>query len=150
MAIQLGTNAYVDAATFNTWAGDRNIDLSSFTASQIDAAIIVASIDFIDSYYDFKGVALSDSQAMQLPTDEVAIADIEQAACHAVNQQLKGKLFKEYDAEGVVISKSIEAGVKSSKKYAAPVYNKFPTDTIDRLLSPYLLASGGMGGLYRG
>ena len=91
--IGIGVNGYIDVAEFKLWADARGYDYSAKTDQQIEQAITIASVDYIDTRYVFKGVKLDAAQAMQLPTDEVAIADIALAANQAVWQQLSGALF---------------------------------------------------------
>lgn len=157
MALTLGANAYISLADWKAWADERVYDYSSYTDSQIEGAIVVASVDFVDANYTFKGGPLDESQVMQLPTDDVAIDDIKKAMGQAVWQQLRGLLL--IDAESIsqqgqvtkkrekldVLEEETEYQESSERTYS------MPTGTIDRLLKPFVIAGGaGITGLYRG
>ena len=93
MAIILGTNGYISVADFKSWADMRGNDYSAYSDAQIEQAITVSGVDYLDTQYTFKGAALVSGQPMQLPTDLVAIADISKAAAQAAWQQLSDELF---------------------------------------------------------
>jgi hypothetical protein len=156
MALTVGTDAYISLADFKSWADDRAYDYSSFTDTAIEAAIRIASVDFINVNYTFKGDALSDSQPLQLPTDEVAIADILNGAAQASWQQLKGRLFvdvTEVGQTGQVVSETKKvASLSTSTTYAEGYQytNVYPTTRIDDFLKPYTVAIGGLGNPVRG
>lgn len=88
MAITVGTNAYVTEAEYLTYADERFI-IPNYATIQAD---IVKSADFIDTYYNFKGQPISDTQSMKLPTDQVTIDNIKKAALKAVEMQQAGLL----------------------------------------------------------
>ena len=93
MAIILGTNGYISVADFKSWADMRGNDYSAYSDAQIEQAITVSGVDYLDTQYVFKGTALVEGQPMQLPTDLVAIVDISKAAAQAAWQQLTSALF---------------------------------------------------------
>jgi hypothetical protein len=93
MAITLGTNGYISLSDFKAWADMRGNDYSAYSDTQIEQAITVSGVDYLDTQYVFKGTALVSGQPMQLPTDLVAIADISKAAAQAAWQQLNSELF---------------------------------------------------------
>lgn len=154
MALTLGTNAYITLADFKTWAGERGYDLVNYLDSEIEAAITISSVDFIDARRTFKGEALADPQDMQLPTDEVAIADIEKAAAYAAWAQLNGKLFVDFSAvtsSGQVESESKSVGSLSKQvtyRDGTQLRDVYPTRQIDALLRPYVIY-GGLGTVNR-
>lgn len=88
MAITVGTNAYVTEAEYLAYA-DEGGEVPNYATLQYD---IVKSARFIDTYYNFKGQPVSDTQSMKLPTDEVTIANIKKAALKAVEMQQAGLL----------------------------------------------------------
>lgn len=89
----VGTNSYISLTDFKSWADLRAYDYSAYTDDQINAAAVVSAVDFIDPNYEFKGTKLDSAQPMDLPTDEVAIDDIQNGAAQATWQQLTGILF---------------------------------------------------------
>lgn len=145
MPATIGTNSYTDAATYTAYANERGITVN---AAKLDADLIL-SADFINTYYNFKGQPVSDTQAMKLPTDEVAIADIIKAALKAVELQQAGRL--ELDAAaltGALVaseSKTLEGVGSVSKSYVegSQVTYKARVPELDLLLRPFVV--GGMG-----
>jgi len=148
----VGTNSYISLTDFKAWADLRAYDYSSYTDDQINAAAVVSAVDFIDPNYEFKGTKLDADQPMDLPTNEVTIADIQNTAAQATWQQLNGVLFvkqssssnagqikKESKSLGT-LSKSVEyvEGTTKNSTY-------YDTTVIDKLLQPYLAyGSSGM------
>lgn len=145
MAAIIGFNAYTDLTTYGEYASDRGITINMDT---IDADLIL-SADFIDTYYNFKGQPVSDTQAMKLPTNEVSIVDITKGALKAVELQQAGRL--KLDAAvltGALVeseSKSLDGVGSVSKSYVAgsQVTYKARTPELDLLLRPFIV--GGMG-----
>lgn len=146
MAITIGTNAYITAAEYTSYAAERGITVTSAT---LDADII-KSADFIDTYYNFKGDPVSDTQAMKLPTDQVSIADIAKAALKAVEMQQAGLLTLDLAAVagGVVASesKSLDGVGSKSVTYEAGTRSTFKVRTpqLDMLLRPFLAFTSGL------
>ena len=145
--LTLGENSYITLAAFKSWADARLKDYSSFTDTQIEAAVVVASVDFIDVSYKFKGVALVESQSMQLPTDLVTIENIENAAAQATWQALNNELFisPTANSSGQVIKQRDKLDVLESEvEFAAnsAAYYKHSTSLIDGLLRKYTVGSG--------
>ena len=155
MALTLGTNAYITLADFKAWADQRAYNYGIDDAA-IEAAIVIASVDFIDTKYTFKGESVSDSQAMQLPTDEVAIADIENAAAQAAWLQFKGRLFVDPTAivqQGQVVSESKSVGPLDKSvtyKDGFQYTTTYPTASVDNMIRPYTISAGGLGSVVRG
>lgn len=149
MALILGENAYIELADFKAWCDLRAYDYSGYTNAQIEAAIVVSSSDYIDVTYDFKGEPESSSQQMQLPTSEVAIADIEKGAAQAAWQQLTGLLFVEQSTSSGEIKRERKKldvmEVETEYQDSSAATYTYSTTTISRLLAPYL--AGGGGGL---
>jgi hypothetical protein len=153
MAITLGTNGYISLSDFKAWADMRGNDYSAYSDTQIEQAITVSGVDYLDTQYVFKGTALVEGQPMQLPTDLVAIADISKAAAQAAWQQLTGKLFAPIStgsAGGAVtmVRKKLDV-LETETRYSEGVsLGGFTYDTtlIKSLLKPFLSnSSGGLG-----
>lgn len=154
MAITVGTNSYLTIEEFKAWADLRGKDYSSFADDQINAALVVSSLDYIDPNYKFNGVKLGNNQSMNLPTSEVAIADIaggaSQAAWQALNDELLispsantlGQVTKQRDKLDV-----LETETEYQEGTAA--FYTHDTTQIDKLLDPYITSStgGNMGKL---
>ena len=155
MAITIGTNSYLTLADFNEWAALRGKDLTSYTSEQIEAALVVSALDFIDVNYTFKGGQLSTPQAMALPTDKVAINDIYSGASQAAWQALSGELFinPTANSSGQVISQRDKLDVlETETEYQASTASSYTHNTtqISKLLKPYTSASSAdMGKLSR-
>ena len=147
MAITIGTNGYIDVATFKSNADLRGLDYSAYTDLQIEQAIVVSNLDYIEDNYKFKGCKVDDSQPMQLPTDVVAIADIEKGAYLAAAQQLEGKLY-------VDPSSTAKGAVKMERKKLSKLETEVEyqngttpsttlnTSKIQKALSPYVVGGG--------
>lgn len=143
------SNALISAAEFQAFAADRGEDISAYDEDDQEAAIVVASVNHIDTFYTFKGDALNDGQAMQLPTDEVTITSKIKLACYeSALLHLKGRLFVDpaaFTQEGAVTGKTDSVGSLSTSRTYAEGYertNLYPTVIVDRLLQPYTLTQG--------
>lgn len=145
MPATIGTNSYTDATAYNAYAAERGITVNAAT---LDADLIL-SADFIDTYYNFKGAKVSDTQAMKLPTDCVAISDIRKGALKAVELQQAGRLALDAAVlTGALVdseSKTLEGVGSISKSYVegSQVTWKARTPELDLLLRPFTV--GGMG-----
>lgn len=153
--ITLGTDGYITALAFKSWADSRLYDYSEYNELEIEAAIRVACVDYIDTTYQFKGEKLDKSQVMLLPTDEVAIADIETAAAQAVWQQLRGLLFTPEQAsnDGEVLRKREKVGpIEEETEYREGSVRgyTYSTTKIDRLIAPYVIGNAGGLSILRG
>ena len=153
--ITLGTNGYITVEAFKAWCNARLIEYFNYNDLQIEAAITVASVDFIDTNYTFKGRKLEDAQVMSLPTDCVAIADIENATATAVWAQLRGLLFvdESVQLQREVLSESSKLGdLSESVTYAEGTAREYTYNTrkIDTLMKPYVISGSGGLGLLRG
>ena len=150
------SNSYASVAQLDDYASIRNEDLSSYTQAQKEGALVVASLDYVDGYFTFKGEKLNDDQAMSLPTDQVDIdAKIVSAVCAAAVLQLKGRLFVDPTeiSQRIVAAESSSVGsLSESITYdgGAQYVDKYPTSQIDRLLLPYTEAQAGIGFSLRG
>jgi len=145
MPATIGTNSYTDATAYNAYAAERGI---SVNAATLDADLIL-SADFIDTYYNFKGQPVSDTQVMKLPTDCVTISDISKGALKAVELQQAGRLALDAAVlTGALVdseSKTLEGVGSISKSYVegSQVTWKARTPELDLLLRPFTV--GGMG-----
>lgn len=151
-----GANALISVAEFNQFATDRNIDPTDYDTEQIEGSIVTASVDYIDTYFTFKGDALTTTQGMQIPTDEVGVESKIKLACYqAALLNLKGRLFvdpTELELNGQVILERDKLGVLETEKEYKEGGNytyKFPTVSVDRLLQPFTTNSGGLGDVKR-
>lgn len=138
----VGTNSYISLLSFKAWANSFGHDLSAFTDPDIEAATVRTAINFIDPNYTFKGTVLVVGQAMQLPTTEVVIADIENGAAQAVWQEINGYLFvamNTQSANGQVASENKKIGsLSKSVSYVEGTSqsSEYSTTVIDNLLRP--------------
>lgn len=145
----VGVNSYISLADFKAWADLRAYDYSSYTDAQIEAATVISAVDFIDPNYTFKGTKLIDTQPMDLPTSEVAIADILNGAAQAAWQQLKGYLFVDQSTQSVngkVTSESKSVGSLSKSvdyEEGTALSTTYNTTQITNFLKPYLAAGSG-------
>ena len=150
-------NAFVSVAELEEFMTDRGEDIYAYPlASEKQTAIIKASQDYIDTFFKFAGTALTTTQGMQIPTDEVGlVSDIKRACCMSAILSLKGRLF--VDPESVQSQMVIEEESKVGSLSDKTVYSddggsyttKYPTTAIDTILNKYT-NSGGLGGLVRG
>lgn len=145
MAATLGVNAYTDLTSFKAWASERGYELFDYLDNQIEHAIVISTVDFLDANYMYRGQKVSEEQELKLPTDKVAISDISRAANQAAYQQLKGELFidpSEVELKGQIASQKSKLGdleeETSYHKATARLYT-YPTNKIDALLKPYTI-----------
>jgi len=147
MAITVGTNTYATYAEYLAWAALRGYVVTA-TEAQVEAALVLASLDYIDANFNFKGDLVDDEQAMKLPTDDVTIAQIKPATLEACKMQLAGLLLVDpslTSVTGIIESeeKSLEGVGSKSIKYkngSAQAYKR-SVPLVDALLRPYLLTS---------
>lgn len=149
MSLILGTNAYIELAQFKAWCDIRTYSYASFTDEAINGAIVVSSLDFVDPRYVFKGDKVDSAQAMNLPTNEVPIADIESGIAQAVYQQLNGQLFVDLstiDVKGSITAESKKLAVmdKSVEYSEGSRKTKFvDTSRIDDFMDKYTTSNNG-------
>lgn len=153
MAIVVGTNSYLTLERFKELAvqfGD------SYPADdvQLSAALSSSALKFIDPNYSFKGVILDESQVMELPTDAVAIADIELGAYQAALQAANGELFiaPTANSAGQVTSVRKKLDVLETQtdyNENSASYYTHDTTQIDRFMRPYIVFGGGDMGKLR-
>ena len=150
-----GANAYLSVAAFDAYAADENQDVTSYTTAQKEGAIVVASRKYVDTYFSFGGEKLSETQGLALPTKQVALVDdVKYAVYMAALLHLQERLFVPATvlSQKIVESESKSLGkLSKSTTYAggAQYTTKYPTTTIDRLLTRYA-STGGAGYLLRG
>lgn len=147
-------NAYISLSELESYATERNEPIDTYTLAQKEAAIVVASVDFTDGSFTFRGEKLNENQSMSLPTDDVIIdAIIKRAVSAAAMLHLKGRLFvapEDITARQVQSESGGVGSLSDSVTYFQSGYvEKYPTTAIDRLLYPYTVA-GGLGYLRRG
>lgn len=150
MAITVGTDAYISLADYKDWADARGY---TYGADDVVEAAIVIATDFMDATYTFRGASLSGSQPLQLPTDKVAIVDIEKAIAQAVYLQLLGRLTVDPSTltTAAITGESKQVGsLATSTSYAerATYTTTYPTTSVDKLLRG-LVANGGLGSVVR-
>lgn len=156
MALILGTNAYTTVSNFKAWCTLRGYELFDFTDSEIESAIVIASLDFLDTQYTFKGTKLDSSQVMQLPTNEVTISDIETPVCQAVWQHLNGLLFVDQSVEqssGTVKKVREKVGqIESEVEYQDGSNRGFTHNLtlLNSMLKPFVIYSAGGLSVARG
>jgi hypothetical protein len=149
MALVLGTNAYIDSATFTAWALERGYDLAPYSSTVIENAITISSVDFIDVNYTFSGTPIA-VQPMQLPTDLVTIANIINGAAQAAWLKLNGRLFVDpttLTQNGEVVSESKDLGpLKKGIEYAEGRSRTYLYDvqSVDRLLAAFTIGGSGL------
>lgn len=138
--------SYANYDDYLEWAGKRNIEVTQ-TESVIDAALYVATNDYIDIKYKFSGQVEDESQLTSLPTDEVSInRKVIAATCECAYLHLTGKLFNnEVDPLGAVKSISVNEkldvlGEAVSKEYWGKSSQSYLVDhpQIDKLLADYV------------
>lgn len=143
----VGVNSYISVEDFKTWADLFGYEILDYLDSEISSATVRTAINFIDPNYTFKGSKSVDTQSMQLPTTEVAIADINNAAAQAVYQDLKGFLFVAMESQSVngqIASEDKKLGsLSKSVSYVEGTAktSEYNTTIIDKLLRPFLSAS---------
>jgi Tfp pilus assembly protein PilE len=140
----VGTLTYITAEQYQAYADTRGITPNAAT---LDADLVLSS-DFINTYYTLKdGYALPS-------TDTAKLAEMEKAACKAMEMQQKGLLTLDLAAlsAGVVQSESksldgvgsksvtYEAGTRATWKPRVP--------QLDLLMKPFI--AFGSTGLLRG
>jgi len=151
-----GANAYVSTTYLDGWAADRGYSLAAYTTEQKEAAIIIASKDWIDLYHTFKGEKLSDAQGLKMPTTENDYdAAWKDMASNAAYMQLRGLLLVDeasLSTSGTIQSEAKQLGTLSkSVTYAdgtAQTYRR-KTPALDAAIRPYLLAGFGPGDVKR-
>lgn len=64
-SIVAGANSYLEVADFESYWSDRNVDLSSYTTAEKEAALIIAT-QYVD-FNNFKGDVADEDQPLQWP-----------------------------------------------------------------------------------
>lgn len=140
----VGTDTYITSEQYQAYADSRGITVQFAT---LDADLIL-SADFINTYYTLKdGYALPS-------TDLTLIAEMEKAACKAMEMQQAGLLTLDLAAlsAGVVQSesKSLDGVGSKSVTYEAGTKSTYKprTPQLDLLMKPFI--AFGSTGLVRG
>ena len=143
-------DAFISADEFAFYAEQVNNDITSYSAAQIDGAIVTASLYFISVNYDYKGEKLNKDQGLAIPTDIVPLnSDIKRATYLAAILSLQGRLFVDATSIGKDGSikldrKKLNGLEKEQEFYEGTNYtSKYPTTQIDRMLQAYI--DGGTG-----
>lgn len=146
----VGANSYATVEELHAYAEFR-LDLSDYTTEQLQAALVVASSDWIDGQHTFGGESLSSSQGLDFPLVGIGLPGaIKNAAMQAALLQLQGLLL--VDLSAVANSKEVLSESKSlgplskSVTYAqsvSQVYSRVLPVSLTNLLSPYLYQAGG-------
>lgn len=141
----VGTDSYVTAAEFQAYADARGITVD---AANLDANLIL-SADFIDTYYNFRGQPVSDTQEMKLPTDQVTIAAIKKAALKAVEMQQASLLDLDLASSQAGTVKRLMTKVdvlEEEIEYESGSQSNFKRKTpeLDMLLRPFTVGNTGL------
>ena len=153
MAIVVGTNSYLTLERFKELA-EQFGDAYPNDDTQLNAALSSSALKFIDPNYKFKGTVVDEAQAMELPTDLVAIADIELGAYQAALQAANGELFiaPTANSAGQVtrLRKKLDV-LETETEYNENSASYYTHDTtqIDRFMRPYVISGGGDMGRLR-
>ena len=155
MSIVVGVNSYIGLAEFKFWAQLRNFDLTQYEDIEINAGIIVASLDFLEPNYKFIGDVLDVDQALKLPTDEVSFLHVENAVAYTVLQYLQGNLFVDLDSlsNQEVLEEVDKLGpLQTTIKFrsGSETSYKKSTQKIDRLLNAFTKTNNFGLGIKRG
>lgn len=153
MIVETGTgitdaNALITVAEFDTYMSDRALT-NDYTTEQKESAIIVSSVDYIDTFFTFLGTRLEPDQGMQLPTNVVTItAAIKRACANAAYLHLIGRLFVNPTSvlQAAITSESKSVGsLSKSQTFSENIRytNKYPTTAIDMILNSYTVSGGG-------
>ena len=145
-------NAYIDVAFLDAWALARNYDLSAYDATKKEAAIQIASQDWVDLFHTFKGAALTTTQGLKMPTVDNSYTDKwRYVVAMAAWLQLRGLLIVDeagLATTGTIESESSRLGpLSESITYArgtAQTYRRL-TPALDAAIKPYLSLIGGFG-----
>lgn len=151
--------SYATEQDYRDWASKRKIDVTQ-SESEIDAALYIATNDYIDIKYKFRGRVSDEDQLTSLPTDEVGInRKVIAATCECAYLHLTNKLFNDVvDPLGAIKSISTNEkldvlGDATSKEYWSKSSQSYLINhpQIDNLLADYLDSpfSGGIQAGYR-
>lgn len=151
-----GANALISVAEFDAFAADRGIPNYTYLASDKESAIVVATVDFINTDFKFIGEPLKTIQGLQIPTQHVGVEQNIKLACyHAALLHLKNRLFVDpldFEVSGQIVAERSKLDVLEEEKTYKPgsnYTNKYPTPQIDKLLQPYTTNYGGLGSMKR-
>lgn len=153
-----GANSYASVAELDAYAEYR-IDTTQYAAystAQKEAALVVASSDWLDGQHSFRSEPLTETQGLFFPTVDDELPDaIKNAAMKAALLQLQDLLLVDLSTvstSGEVESESKAVGpLSTSVSYrsgSSQRYSRILPKDLTNLLKPYLLA-GGLGVVYR-
>ncbi len=143
-------NVYADLADFKVWADNRSMDYAVFSDPQIEGALVVAT-EWLDAHYTFKGQALSDTQALSLPTDTVSInRSVVAATCHVAHYHLSGLLTPSATTVGIKSVRKKLDTLETETVYQDGVTQKQSYALVDSLLKKYTVIGGGVGVVFNG
>ena len=145
--------SYASVTELATYATHR-LDIASYSTAQKEAALVIASIDWLDGQHSFIYEPSTTTQALKFPVDIDEEATLPQAVKNATMKaallHLQGLLL--VDLTGLNVAGSIESEDKKlgplekSVKYksgTAQRYSRVLPAELERLLYPY--TGGGMG-----
>jgi len=90
-AIIADANAYIDVAFLDAYFADRNVDLSTFTNEQKQAAIVVVT-QYVNLNNRWKGAIVSDAQTLPFPRKNVYDAEGRELDSATIPTQLKNAI----------------------------------------------------------
>lgn len=146
----VGANSYSSVAALDAYAVHR-LDLSGYTTAQKEAALVIASSDWLDGEHSLRGEPVNEDQGLHFPTDKDGFPkDIKTAAMKATLLELQGLLrvdLTTISTTGAVESEAKSVGpLSKSTTYRAGTEQRYsrvlPSD-LTRLLWPYIV--GGRG-----
>lgn len=151
-----GANSYVSVAELAAYAEFRLV-LTGYTEAQQQAALVIASSDWVDGYHSFRSEPLTETQGLFFPTVQDGLPEaVKEAAMKAALLQLQGLLL--VNLSSVSVSGEVESTAKSvgplstSTTYRSGTsqrYSRLLPKDLTSLLNPYLLAGSGLGNVYR-
>lgn len=145
-----GAVSYASVAELRDYASYR-YDVTTKADSELEAALVVASVDWVDGQHTFSGYPLTETQGLDFPIAGVGLpANIKNAAMKAALLQLQGLLMVDLasiSSNGTVESESKSVGPLSKsvtyKSSSSQIYSRILPSDLTRLLTPYLYQSGG-------
>lgn len=156
-------NSYGTLVEFGDYWTDRNVDLSSYSDTQKQAALIEAS-SYVDRNYEWKGNIVKDAQSMDWPRKNVTDDEGRKIGETTIPGKLKFAVF-EYAKREIIKSGSVQpdvshlGAVKKTTRKASVItttneyqdntggyYGKNRIPAADLLLSGFIVGSvyGGM------
>lgn len=152
-----GAQSYASVAELDAYAVYR-LDLTNYNTAQKEAALVIASTDWMDGTHTFRSEPLTTDQGLFFPTVQDGFPTaIKTAALKAALLQLQGLLMVDLtkiSQSGAIESESKSVGPLSKsvtyKSGTAQLYARILPADLTNLLKPYLSPSGGgLGVSYR-